>query len=305
MNNISENGTNIFLEQVLDSVKIGVVAFDSDHYISMVNAGLLNMFGYSQEEVLKHPVNILFDTNNYKTIHKLIDNAEYSKNVLSTPKYEINASKYDNTIIPMEISITKNDGNQNHMYILIMRDISEFKQTVDDLKYLAYYDQLTKIPNRTLFMDRSATAIRQSRRDNEHLAIVYIDLDEFKIINDRLGHEYGDIFLKELSLRFQKCIRESDTVSRVGGDEFTILMPKISHINDASSLAERILESNKKPVKLNTDDIYPKTSVGISIFPEDGDNIEILLKCADIAMYRAKERGKNQYVFYNSNHKVK
>ena len=119
-----------------------------------------------------------------------------------------------------------------------------------------------------------------------------------------MEYKSGDIFLKELSLRFQKCIRESDTVSRVGGDEFTILMPKISHINDASSLAERILESNLKPVKLSSDVVYAKTSVGISIFPEDGENIEILLKNADIAMYRAKEQGKNQYVFYNTNYKV-
>ena len=209
--------------------------------------------------------------------------------------------RQDKTNIPLEITVYKTDDNGDQMCILIIQDIGDFNQTVEDLKYLAYYDQLTKIPNRTLFRDRAETAIRIARRDDEKLAIVYIDIDEFKIINDTMGHEAGDILLKELSQRFQECVRDSDTVSRVGGDEFTILMLKITCREDASIVAERILKSNLIPVKINDQEILPKTSLGISIFPKDGDNIGMLLKNSDAAMYFAKQNGKNQFMFYKPN----
>ena len=177
----------------------------------------------------------------------------------------------------------------------------QVKSTFDSLKYLAYYDQLTNIPNRTLFRDRAETAVRIAAREDEKLAIVYIDIDEFKVINDKMGHEAGDVFLKELSQRFRKCVRDSDTVSRIGGDEFAILMINIASIEDTSILAERILESNLIPIKINDQDILPNTSLGISIFPKDGDKIDMLLKNSDAAMYFAKENGKNQFMFYKPN----
>ena len=143
--------------------------------------------------------------------------------------------------------------------------------------------------------------MNQARRSNEGLAIIFIDLDEFKEINDKLGHEAGDIMLKTLAQRFIKSARNTDTVSRRGGDEFTILLPRIKNVEDAAILAERILESNKQEIKINNKSVYPKTSIGISVFPDDGDNIDILIKNADKAMYHAKESGKNQYSFYKSN----
>ena len=133
------------------------------------------------------------------------------------------------------------------------------------------------------------------------MAIIFIDLDEFKEINDTLGHEAGDIMLKTLAKRFINCARNTDTVSRRGGDEFTILMPRIKNVEDAAILAERILESNKEEIKINNKSVHPKTSIGISVFPADGDNVDILIKNADKAMYHAKESGKNQYFFYKSN----
>ena len=120
----------------------------------------------------------------------------------------------------------------------------------EELKYQAYFDQLTEIPNRTLFIDRAETALNQAKRANEGLGIIFIDLDEFKEINDSLGHDGGDIMLKIISQRLINSARKSDTVSRRGGDEFTILMPRLKHIEDAAKLAERILESNKEPIKI-------------------------------------------------------
>ena len=125
-------------------------------------------------------------------------------------------------------------------------------------------------------------------------------MDGFKQINDTFGHETGDIMLKALSQRFIKSARNTDTVSRRGGDEFTILMPRIKNVADAAILAERILESNKEGIQISNKTIYPKTSIGISVFPDDGDTIDILIQNADQAMYHAKKSGKNQYCFYQS-----
>ena len=133
------------------------------------------------------------------------------------------------------------------------------------------------------------------------MAIIFIDLDEFKELNDTLGHDAGDVMLKTISKRFINCARKSDTVSRRGGDEFTILMPRISNIKDAVKLAERILDSNKSAIAIKDKMVSPKTSIGISIYPQDGDSIETLINNADKAMYSAKESGKNQYAIFNSN----
>ena len=263
-----------------------------------MNVIFSSLFGYKQDDLLNRSINILFNSDDYKVLQECLNNAAYPQNVPLTQKFELNGFCKDKSIIPLEITIFKSDVNQNHMFTLIMRDISEFKQNVDKLKYLAYYDQLTKIPNRTLFCDRAETAIRLAKRGNEKLAIIYIDIDEFKTINDTMGHEIGDKILKELANRFQKCVRDSDTVSRVGGDEFTILMLKINSLEDISIVAKRILESNLVPFKINEQEIMPKTSLGISIFPKDGDNIQKLLKNADIAMYCAKNKGPNKFVVY-------
>ena len=274
---------------------------NAENLIENINLDIKNMFGYKKDELKNRPINILFNSVEYMALQKYMKNAEYPKNTSSTTNIELNGLRKDKTNIPLEITVYKTDNNNYQMYVLIIRDMSDFNQTIEDLKYLAYYDQLTKIPNRTLFRDRAETAIRLAQREDEKLAIVYIDIDEFKVINDTMGHEVGDILLKELSQRFQECVRDSDTVSRVGGDEFTILMLKITCQEDASIVAERILKSNLIPVKINDQEILPKTSLGISIFPKDGDNIDMLLKNSDAAMYFAKQNGKNQFMFYKPN----
>ena len=298
---ISQSKINLIIEDVLDSIKIGIVVLNNKYFIEQMNLSMNKMLGYKQDDLKNRPIKLLFGSAEYKVLRGYIKNSEYPNNTSYTKINKLNGLRQDKTNIPLEITVYKTDDNDDQMYSLIIRDISDFNQTVENLKNLAYYDQLTKIPNRTLFRDRAETAIRIARRDDEKLAIVYIDIDEFKVINDTMGHEAGDILLKELSQRFQECVRDSDTVSRVGGDEFTILMLKITCREDASIVAERILKSNLIPVKINDQEILPKTSLGISIFPKDGDNIDMLLKNSDIAMYSAKGNGKNQFMFYKQN----
>ena len=298
INHNFDSKINLRIEEILDCIKIGIVTINEDYCINKLNMYFIKMFGYKKDKLLGKSIDILFNTDEYKYLQQYIMNHVNSNNNSTIHKIKLNGFRKDKVIIPLEITLIINNDNQNHMCIIIMRDISEFQQTVDDLEYLAYYDQLTKIPNRTLFRDRAETAIRIAQREEENLAVVYIDIDNFKTINDKMGHEAGDRLLEDLSRRLQKCVRESDTLSRVGGDEFAILILKIACVEDASTLEERILKSNQIPIKINDHNIIPKISLGISIFPQDGNNIDELLKNADIAMYSAKNNGKNQYVFY-------
>ena len=295
---MTQSKINVFFEEVLDAIKIGFVMLNADYSINKMNDSFTDMFEYQNHELQNKSINLLFDSEEFKSLQGYMKNADHPTMISSAAPIQLNGFRQDKSIIPLEINIIKSDDNQSQPYILIIRDLSIFKQTVEDLKNLAYYDQLTKIPNRTLFRDRAETAIRMAQRENDKLAIICIDIDDFKVINDTMGHEAGDILLKKLSKRFHGCVRGSDTVARVGGDEFTILMLKIHSISDVSLLADRILESNLIAVNINNHNIIPKTSLGISIFPKDGEDLDILLKNADTAMYCAKEKGRNQFVLY-------
>ena len=206
--------------------------------------------------------------------------------------------KSGNTIF---VEIIFNDKAINNKYLtIIFKDITKYKKDSELMHYYAYYDNLTNLPNRLLFKDRSELAIKQAKRLKELVCFMFIDLDDFKSINDKMGHETGDQLLKSISIRFTKIIRETDTVSRWGGDEFLILIPQIHNVKDALLFAERIIESNNKPLEINGKLIYTKTSIGISVYPEDGDNINKLINNADNAMYKAKRQGKNQFLLFKN-----
>ncbi|TAN49761.1 MAG: EAL domain-containing protein, partial [Rhodospirillales bacterium] len=180
----------------------------------------------------------------------------------------------------------------------IFSDISERKKAEERIRNLAYFDVLTGLPNRRLFNDRLSMAINSAKRHHQHLAILFLDLDLFKRINDTLGHSVGDRVLEEMSNRLKICMRDADTVSRMGGDEFTILMSEVQEVEDAVRLARRIIESIREPFLIEDRELFITTSIGISVFPEDGDSPEVLVKNADIAMYRAKDLGRNSYQLY-------
>ena len=188
-----------------------------------------------------------------------------------------------------------------------LHDISEQKQVEDRLRksearlnYLANHDVLTSLPNRLMFLDRLRQAIRVHRRHSCQLALMFLDLDRFKVINDSLGHNVGDQVLCEVAKRLQSHLRESDTVARLGGDEFVILLENIPHWDDVVAVAQKILISLELPHVLGEQNLYVTTSIGLSIFPSDSETPEGLMKCADMAMYRAKELGRNNYQFFSS-----
>ncbi|QWR76255.1 diguanylate cyclase domain-containing protein [Candidatus Magnetomonas plexicatena] len=169
------------------------------------------------------------------------------------------------------------------------------------LKQLAHYDCLTALPNRTLFFDRFAQSLKAAKRSNHTMAVLVIDLDDFKSVNDTMGHDSGDRLLQEAAKRLSECVRESDTVARLGGDEFAMLLTNLSTDEDTDVVAAKIILSFERPFIINRRQCKTGASIGISLFPADGDTEEKLLKKADIAMYIAKENGKNQYRFFSEN----
>ena len=167
-----------------------------------------------------------------------------------------------------------------------------------EIEHLAYHDALTGLPNRPLFIDRLIVSLAQASRANQRLAVFFLDLDRFKDINDSLGHSTGDQLLKEVAERVRRCIREGDTVARFGGDEFTLLIPHIDTIEDAAKIAQKIIETLKIPFFIAERELFVTTSIGLSIYPNDGLDPETLVRNADTAMYRAKDQGRDNYQLY-------
>ena len=173
--------------------------------------------------------------------------------------------------------------------------ITEHKQEYDTIKQLAYYDTVTGLPNRSLLNDRIQMALAYARRDKQKIAIMMLDLDRFKDINDTLGHSLGDQLLRSVGNRLKNLLRGRDTVSRIGGDEFVILLPNIARDEDTIVVAEKIMKAFKRPFMLDKGEYCITTSIGIVIYPKHGEDVETLIKNADAAMYRAKEEGRDQW----------
>lgn len=178
-------------------------------------------------------------------------------------------------------------------------EIGERKRAEDGLNYLANHDPLTTLPNRVLFMDRLSQALQRVRYHRRLVAVLFLDLDNFKQVNDTLGHAIGDLLLKAVSKRFENCVREGDTVARLGGDEFTLILENIAHAEDVPKVTQKILEIFAAPFQIQGHELFITASIGISLFPQDGEDPETLVKYADTAMYLAKEQGRNNFQHFS------
>lgn len=179
-------------------------------------------------------------------------------------------------------------------------DITERKNMEERMRHMAHYDLLTELPNRALINERLQQAVIKARRDKTFMAVIFLDLDRFKPVNDELGHDIGDLLLKQVAQRLLSSVRASDTVARLGGDEFVVLLPAIEQQQDATVVAEKILHALKQPFKVAEYDIHISASIGIAAYPEHGEDEKLLLINADIAMYHAKKDGRNDLRFYMS-----
>jgi diguanylate cyclase (GGDEF)-like protein/PAS domain S-box-containing protein len=198
----------------------------------------------------------------------------------------------------LSISATTDEVGNISQYVVVFSDITQRKRDEERIRYQATYDALTGLPNRSLFMDRLSVALHQAQRHGHRVGLMFIDLDGFKLINDTLGHDVGDELLKEVAQRLLVCVRQGDTVTRFGGDEFTIIMPDLGEMRNVLAIAHRIVDTLKLPFQLKGAEAYISASIGITSFPDDAQTVQALLKNADAAMYRAKETGKANFQFY-------
>ncbi len=228
------------------------------------------------------------------------------------PIFEVTGVRKDGGIVPYELRATPimKEGKIAAIQA-ILRNITERKQSEEKIVYMAYYDALTNLPNRYLFKERLKQELISARQYKRLGAMLFLDLDNFKRVNDTLGHDTGDQLLQSVSNRLMNFVRKSDTiarlsenelentVARLGGDEFTILLTEITHIQDAAKVAKRILDLFSQPFKIKGHELFVSTSIGISIYPHNGDDVDTLLKNADTAMYHAKDQGRNNFQFYS------
>jgi diguanylate cyclase (GGDEF)-like protein/PAS domain S-box-containing protein len=283
--------------KVIEASMDGIMIVGADGLAEFVNPAFTRTTGYEPEEIIGKNPRILKsgrqDEGFYRHMYDTLTRQDYWQG-------EIWNRRKNGEIFPewLTINVIRDEDGAISQYAAIFSDITERKKTEERIKNLAYFDVLTGLPNRRLFTDRLQIAIANAHRHNLPLAIMFLDLDLFKRINDSLGHGVGDQVLVETAARVAHCIREGDTVARLGGDEFTILLPEIDHMEDAAKLAERVIAQVKQPFMIDDHELYVTTSVGIAVYPEDGTTVETLIKNADTAMYRAKDLGRNSYQMY-------
>lgn len=270
---------------------------DEQVNIISVNTAFEKITGYSKAEILgekpsflqskKHPVAF------YKKMWKTLKES-------GSWRGEIWNKKKDGAYFPewLTISMVKNNAGQLINYIGVFSDISEIKKAQDDLEFIAYHDPLTELPNRLLFYQRLTQSIKRSERSGTSTALMFIDLDRFKHINDSLGHNVGDELLKLVARRLSRMLRGNDTVSRIGGDEFTVIIEDLKSTRKIIPVARKVISSFSGVFVAAGHDLYISPSIGISVYPDDGTAPDVLIRNADAAMYRAKEKGRNAYEFY-------
>jgi diguanylate cyclase (GGDEF)-like protein len=201
-----------------------------------------------------------------------------------------------------ERSVSAVHDEEGHIvnFIVLFSDVTKQKQDEQRIQYLAHHDSLTGLANRTLFHQRCEDTLQRAERKNAKVAVMFIDLDHFKAVNDSLGHTYGDELLRSVSARLQDCVRKTDVVARLGGDEFTVLLSEVGDSGDVAFISKKILERLAESFTVAGHEVYVSASVGISFYPDDGQDASTLIKNADAAMYAAKEQGRNNYQFFSA-----
>ncbi|HYD94649.1 MAG TPA: EAL domain-containing protein [Noviherbaspirillum sp.] len=277
---------------------VGLAHVAPDGRWLMVNNKLCDIVGYSRKELLSmsfqditHPEDLVAD---WALARRMIAGEIYEKT--REKRYRHKAGYY--IWVNLTSSMVRDAAGSPKYYSTVVEDISRRKQVEEELLHLANHDSLTSLPNRSLLLDRLAQALVFARRSDARVAVMLIDLDRFKTINDSLGHDIGDKIIIEISRRLSACIRAGDTIARLGGDEFVVIRPDVAREDAVASMAQQILAGLAQPITLQGHEFFPTASIGISVFPKDGTDGQTLLKNADMAMYRAKDAGRNTFQFY-------
>lgn len=284
------------LYQLFESIGISMALVNSDLMIIETNQAFLNNTGHDIDSLTDKSIIDLFSGNTptLSGIEELDWSEQKSHNFFS------DLICMNNTLIPTNTRISRFISSNNKTYYwFIIDDISSIKKADELIFHHANYDALTDLPNRHLFYDRLQEAIKHADRDKTSLALIYIDLDNFKEINDSLGHAIGDQVLLKLCHKIQSCIRSTDTLARIGGDEFALILPGMTDYDRIEMVMNKINHAVKQPIQLKEHTLFTSISAGVTLYPEDADTISDLIKFSDQAMYSAKAQGKGRHVFFN------
>jgi diguanylate cyclase (GGDEF)-like protein/PAS domain S-box-containing protein len=290
---LDERLTKLF--RAVDSSPVMIMITDSAGIIEKVNPKLCKFTGYRQEELLGNSVSMLgeIDPDSMREVQRKLDSGSEWTGKLCSRKKSGEKFWEEVSIFPIQDS----EGMTTH-HVKVAEDITLRKNTEEAIRFLAYYNNLTNLPNRRLFIDRLKFCINRNRRDQELLAVISLDLDNFKKINNALGHALGDQVLRVVSERFAICLRASDTVAHYSGDNFMIVLSKVSHADHVATVGEKLLGSLQKPIVVDGHELHITASAGITLFPEDGEDAATLLKNAGLALQRAKKSGGNCYHYF-------
>ncbi len=301
-----------FTTEVEEALRISEVVFETNEAIMItdahaniirVNQAFLDTTGYNSIEVIGRNPRMMNSGRHDKAFY-----IEMWQQLLHTGLWsgEILDKRKNGEIYPKLAKITavKNEQQQTTHYVAVFSDLSERKRSEEEIRHLAFYDALTNLPNRHLFLDRFRAALSNASRLNNFGAILFIDLDRFKIINDTLGHDYGDLVLIEVAARLKSCVREMDTVARLGDDEFVVMIENVSENEDDTSrkvglVAEKIRALLASPYHFNGNRYLSSTSIGVSLYGGNEKSVDVLLQHADMAMYQAKSAGRNSIRFFD------
>ncbi len=288
-----------------------ILILDKNGVFSFFNSKIESLLNFDKSDLIGQHISSIVEDDDLEKANYFFENALSEKSGIQSIELALKSNNsgqskrhFELSLCPIEEHEKGNiSGNQRYRIYGTARDITDRLEAEAFINFQAYHDLLTQLPNRALFKDRLSLAIQQAQRSNNHLAVMFIDLDRFKIINDSLGHSVGDRLLQAVAERLQSCIRKGDTLSRFGGDEFTLLLPDVKDAGAAIQIAEKILASLKQPFDLKDHQVYVGASIGIALNSESGDSMDSLIKNADIAMYRVKKTGKDGYqLFTNEMH---
>ncbi len=294
-----------YQSQMIEQIHDSIISTNLDGIITSFNYGSEVLLEYKAENIIGKHITLLYPEEDRKSLLKNI--ALLMKN--GERHSEVRLVKLSGRVIDADLSLSllRDENGDPIGMIGYSQDISMRKKIQNELieqknilAHQAHHDALTQLPNRILFNDRLIQSIEKGKRNHSKFALLFIDLDHFKEINDSLGHYVGDEILKTVTSRLQKTLREEDTVSRLGGDEFTVILEDLNELQDASLIANKILKTLSESMNVNDNILYVSSSIGISVFPDDGESAQNLLKYADSAMYKAKSEGRNNYQYYNS-----
>ncbi|MDR5866441.1 EAL domain-containing protein [Halomonas koreensis] len=286
-------------ERVIDASLEGIIITDPRTRIQFVNPAFTQMTGYHLDEVAGRTPAVLssgrHDATFYRDMWQTLQEHGFWRGEIW------NRRKSGELYLELlTISAIRDEAGEVSHYAALFTDITHIRENEEQVRHLAYYDPLTRLPNRRLLDDRLALAVRHAHRQARRLAVLFLDLDHFKQVNDSLGHALGDELLVKLTERLQQHLREDDTLARLGGDEFIALLPDVQEVDEVTRVARRLIEAASAPFELGRHRYRVGCSVGISVYPDDGEAPETLVQRADAAMYRAKQEGRNTYRLYRA-----